>query len=472
MYQNAVYNVGAIGDTVWIGPKLNRMIGQSGQWEIPQQADSLTNGRARLFSIALAPDTVIAGLGYSAQLGDKSYHAGMGFYTSTDGGSNWTFVDQPLETQDDTLYSYGGQDLKQLPVVVPEQSPSYDVSQSGSTLISANWATGILRSQDFGATWERLILPPSSQDSLDPSLTYDFEFNPNNDVNFRGFGTLIDSQGRVWLGTAGGFNVSDNALTAPRDQIRWQHITAARPRNRTGLLGNWIITIKEAPDGTIWMTNRISDGDRRGVVSLTDINEPYQQHLIGQIINDLAFLNGSVIAAGDNGLFISSDNGQSWNRVSSIQSTDNQLPPTTEFLSADVADGRLWVGTNQGLITTTDLQEWEIYRVNFPLKGGNQHIDKQANTKHYAYPNPFSPRRHSWTRIKFEVKKAGNVRIRLLDFNMQPITTLVDESYSPGVYETPWDGLTPSDRRVSDGPVFYLIETPGHVYKGKIMVVN
>jgi hypothetical protein len=473
IYQNAVYNLAALGDTVWIGPKLNRMIDRSGQWFVPQQADSVTDGRGRLYAINLAPDTVIAGIGNSIQIGGESTDAGMGFYTSIDGGENWRFIEQPLEAQDDTIYTYGGDSLRQVPVVVKGQSPPYDISHSGDVILSANWATGLLRSRDFGQRWERLLLPPSSVDSLVPTESYDFLFDPREDTNFLGFGSLIDSQGRVWLGSAGGVNISDNALTADRDQVRWQHITAERPRDQVGLLGDWVITIKEAPDGTVWLTNWVSlNGQQQGLVSIQDINKPYGQHLIGRHVNDVAFLGNSVIAAADEGLFVSDDNGQSWRRISTIRSPHNILPPTTEFVSADQSAGRLWVGTNNGLITTTNLSDWEIYRVNFPLQGGNQFSQDAKNVDHYAYPNPFSPRRHTWTRIKFEVKQPGNIRIRLFDAAMQPINTLIDDRYSPGTYEAPWDGLDAQQRQVANGPVFYLIETPNDTYKGKIMVLN
>ncbi len=85
--QNSVSNMAALGDTLWIGPSLNRTVNNSTNWYYPKGATEIVNGGGRVFSLALAPDTVIAGLGYNADTPDGSFQAGLGFHIATDCGN-------------------------------------------------------------------------------------------------------------------------------------------------------------------------------------------------------------------------------------------------------------------------------------------------------------------------------------------------------------------------------------------------
>ena len=105
--QNSVSIMESYGDTLWIGPGLNRNIGNSQEWMFPEGADSVTMGRGRLFSLELARDTVIAGLGFTDTGSSGSVQTGIGYHTSTDGGDNWNFEPLPLDESTDTTFVYG-----------------------------------------------------------------------------------------------------------------------------------------------------------------------------------------------------------------------------------------------------------------------------------------------------------------------------------------------------------------------------
>jgi hypothetical protein len=325
--QNSVSNMEAFGDTLWIGPGLNRNIGNSPKWFLPEGADSVVAGRGRVYSLALASDTVFSGLGFNFQQAEGSVQTGVGYQISTDGGDSWSFLPLPLDTETDSTFIYGGNRYRQLPIIVAQQSPPFKTDFQGQTVFSANWASGIMRSRDFGQQWERMILPPQSADSLVPEESYTFtspngseRYDPRGDQNLLGFSVLIDSDGNVWAGTAGGINISSNALTAPRDSVRWRHIQA----EGSDLLGNWIISIAEqSSTGDIWMTNwasGISAGELYGIVRTSDNGETFDQYLPGQQINDIGFMGNHVFAAGETGLFVSPDNGQNLQRIEQIQS--------------------------------------------------------------------------------------------------------------------------------------------------------
>ncbi len=501
--QNSISNMGALGDTLWIGPRMEFNINNEIEWRTPDGIDSVSLGRGRLFSIALAPDTVVAGIAYNDIRGDEIVQTQMGFYITTDGGLNWELIDtsRTLDNPGDmtipygdvsrvpswvpwperTVVRYGGQYLDAVPIIVPQQSPPFMVDFKGDVLFFAGWASGIRRSTDFGQTCERIVLPPFELDELHPEEDYDFVIDPRGDdqsnsfLNFLGFSVLIAADGKVYAGTAGGLNISDNALHAPADSIRWRHVR--QWQNPDGLLGNWITSIRENPyDRAVWMSNWVSvtGQDREGLVVTRDAGKTFEQFLAGERIYDIGFDRETIIAAGRNGVFISSNNGSTWQRHSRIESANTFIKPDAEYYSVATTNSRVWIGSSDGLASTADGGDsWEITRVNFPLSGGNKHESDAPEVDAYAYPNPFSPQRHDLVRIKFDNPNDSEVTIRLFDFSMNLIRILDEKrKLSPGTYEAVWDGTDQQGRRVANGTVFYEVNTGKNRTVGKILLLE
>ncbi len=513
--QNSVSTMASNGDSVWIGPALTVNIGNSIDWIAPSGLDSIDSGVGRVFSIAVNKDTVFSGLGFTSETIAGDQPSGYGYYISTDGGENWRFSDFLLdefppdkcdsrsddyvepttqEELDEDCYGqfvYGGQTYFRKLIIVPEQSPPFDVAFKGDVLFSANWASGLLRSTDFGLTWERIVLPPIGENLLTPErddyvwvdcieaynsgCIKSFNiYDSVDDDNVKGFGVHIDSQNRVWFGGAGGINVSENALTAPTDSIIWRNYRT--DGSSDGILGKWIVEIKEDPStGKIWMTNWVADKfDKHGIVATNDGGETFEQHLIGEKILGIGFKDGTIFAAGENGLFISSDGGNSWRKSPQIKSPNTFLKEDTEFQSVTSTNDRVWIGTTDGIISSDNLGEtWEITRLNFPLLGGNQYDPDAKSVNAYAYPNPYSPTQHELVRIRFEVENPGEVSIRIFDFGMNLVRDLGSYSAnSSGDHEAVWDGVDGKGRNVANGPYFYVIEGAGSSVNGKILLVD
>jgi len=473
--QNSVSNMGAYGDSLWVGPLMMLNIRNDIDFLFQEGADSIASGKGRMFSIALAADTIFAGLGFNDQQAAGSPQTGFGFHTSTDGGITWKYIPPPLDNQNENTFLYGGQNLQSIPIIVPQQSPPFDVTFKGETVFFAGWASGIRRSLDFGETWQRILLPPSGINQLRPEDNYDFVFDPRLDNNFLGFSVMIDHENNVWAGTAGGVNISPNAMTAPTDSIRWRN--SRRTSSSTSLLGNWVIRINQNPfDNTVWMTNWIATaGDRQGLVSTTDGGLTFSHHLVGERIYDVEFDGNVIYAAGDNGLFISPNNGTTWNQIRQISNPNTFIKASANYLSLAKTTDRIWVGTTDGLASSDDQgATWQITRVNFPLRGGNQFFPEARNVNAYAYPNPFSPQVHEVVRIKFEAPTSGNASIRLYDFGMNLIRELdVNFPVTAGqTYEAVWDGTDGFGRLVANGAVFYVIRTGNRDVRGKILVLE
>lgn len=498
--QNTVSVMAASGDTVWIGPSLDYNVDNGLDWLSPANVDSITETASRAFSISINKNKIVAGLGKNLVSNDEVVPSGYGYYMSDDGGNEWWFSPFPIDDEPgdscnnnatnydgscDLEFQYGDNTYYRVRNTVPQQSPPYSVSQHDDVVFSASWASGLLRSNNFGDSWEKVILPPMHEDSLSPHNQYNWQsqyksetikrYDPRTDYNLTGFGVLVDSKGRTWFGTAGGVNISYDALTAPVDSISWRHIYFNN--SSSGLTGNWIIAIKEdTTTGNIWMTNWVNSvdaGERYGIVSTSDGGVTFKQYLLDQKINDIGFKDGHIYAAGENGLFISSNDGKTWTKFGRIKSSNAFIKDNAEYYSVAVTNKRVWIGTSDGIISTEDHgKTWEISRVDYPLSGGNKYDEDSKNVNSYAYPNPFSSKVHDIVRIKYELKSDGDVQIRIFDFGMNLVREIDNSNYQKGTYEAVWDGLDGFGRKVANGVYFYSIQNNGDSINGKILVVE
>ncbi|MEM6336617.1 MAG: hypothetical protein AAF752_08615, partial [Bacteroidota bacterium] len=268
---NTITNLHVQGDSLWVGPRFSLTTNSGASW---QQAfvDSVSNGRGRVFSIDVEGDVIWAGLGFDQRTdgagGVDFVPTTLGFAVSEDGGRSWQYRFPPLDTQADSVVQYGVTLLPALPVVVPQQSPPWDIDYDpvNDQLWSAGWASGLRRSSDGGLTWQRMVLPPDSVDEIRPDRFYNFIYTPRQEqglesqtFNFSSFAVLIDEEGTAWAGSAGGFNRSLNPEVEFPTWRRFEHTGTP-----DGLIGNWIISIEEQPlpgRNPVWATNWPANGD-------------------------------------------------------------------------------------------------------------------------------------------------------------------------------------------------------------------
>ena len=498
--QNGISTVETSNGYIWISPLLNYapIDRPDATWAIPDGVDSLTSGKGRVFSIATQNNTIVAGLGFSSSTPAGTVPAAYGYYISANNGQSWSFSPFPLDRyiDEDTTFVYGGIEYDRARIIVPEQSPPYSVAIKDTVLFSANWASGLLRSTSQGSQWERIALPPFGVTSMRADGSryvwrncvggstgtcsqYEELYTAVSDDNLKGFAVHIDRKNRVWYGSAGGINVSDNALYAPIDSIRWNNVGFNYDPN--GLLARWVIEIAEDPTiDRIWLTNWITENstsnlqglDQYGIVFTDDGGSSFEQRLHGQKILSIGFFQGDVWAAGENGLFRSKDQGTSWEMISVPKSVNNRLKPNTSYQSISSTSDYLFIGTSDGLLWTSDPDiGWNIERVNFPLDGGNQYNPEAKTVSTYAYPNPFSPNLHGEVRIRFESRSTRAATLRIVDFGMNLVHEQ-QQQVGPGEYEIIWTGFNDMGSKVSNGVYFYEIIQGGLTFNGKILVID
>ena len=74
------------------------------------------------------------------------------------------------------------------------------------------------------------------------------------------------------------------------------------------------------------------------------------------------------------------------------------------------------------------------------------------------YPNPFNPT----TTIKFSLKEAGDVSIKIYNIKGSVVRTLVDGQLNAAYHEVVWDGKDNAGKQVSSGLYFYKMVSEGN----------
>jgi hypothetical protein len=189
---------------------------------------------------------------------------------------------------------------------------------------------------------------------------------------------------------------------------------------------------------------------------------------------------GGVLKSTDNGYTFTPTTSFISNGISSIVAVGSNI------ISASNSSSGIFVSTNKG-ITWTQKNDgftgsisiskllylngfvyagflYTVWRRNFQNLVSINEISSIVPDKYSLsqnYPNPFNPT----TKIKFDVAKAGEVKIIVFDVTGREVQTLVNESLKPGTYETSFDGSA-----LNSGVYFYKI-TVGDFSQTKKMIL-
>ena len=488
--RNTVTVMKAEGDSLWIGPFLN-LTTDGGQTF--QQADATDSLRATgdvLFSLDVEGEVLWAGLGTSTL---SSTAAAAGFLVSRDGGQTFARRPDHLDTggPEDRVLRYGRSVLEAQPVTLPQQNPPYavDFDPTTGTVWMAGGLSGIRRSTDGGTTWQRVILPPDTLESIRPDVSYNFFVAPATTaggfLNYVGYSVLVDETGTVWAGTVAGVNRSrpeDVFLVEDEDGNRFTERAWQRFSYESGaLIANQVVVLEEQPledrRNPVWMAARVpgvsgTEEQQRGVAFTRDGGQTFEQTLEGILVQDFAFRGEAVYAAYEEGLLVSDDFGQNWRELHPSL-PDRFVAPDLAAFSVETTPGALWVGTRDGLFKSTDEGEtWQVFRADVPL-APEPPTEEAPQVTTYAYPNPFSPQDAPSGRVRIvvETEAARTVTVHLYDVGMNRMRTL-SRDCPAGRCEIGWDGTDRGGLRVANGVYFYEADVGDGPVRGKILVME
>lgn len=386
---------------------------------------------------------------------------GLGLAVSTDFGRSWTKVKQPMEASDMSTYdiTYGRNTIKALAVTTDINNITYDLAVTSRAVFTASFAGGLRKSVDGGQTFTPVVLPPDQIDAIAPGDSLDFDLSPVNrpdlglveSLNHRVFSVHAMNDDTIWVGTAGGINLSTDGGES------WRKFSFNNQANP--ISGNFVVAIGHNEIGGVthvWAAtvNALNPVEFRSVSVTTDMGQTWRTALRGEFTHNFGFKGEVVYAATNSGVYRSDDAGNSWVGVSRFVDTRTRRVAAEEQCYAVAVIGNdVYVSNGDGLMRTRDDgeqffgQEWTIFRAAQPVG---------STAEAYAYPNPFAPD-DEVLRVHYRSGARGSVSIRIYDFAMMPVRTLLQNaSRTPDAeLDEIWDGKTDEGKQVANG-VYYI----------------
>ena len=440
---------------------------------------------------------------------------GNGILYSDDASGNsidWTYFEQPIDSESDSLAPFAKRFFKGLPITVKEANVTYDAAISGNYIWITSWAGGLRRYNILQKVWERVPLPQDGDQTLntcDPTnyidtqigdVLKDFYLNPrdpwdgssvkNSDTktygnhNHKAF-SVIAYGDTVWVGTANGIN---RGLIGSNGCVNWQHYTVD-----DGLSGGFIVDLeRQVVNGipVIWAASvTAGEGEISGVSYSNDDGESWHSTLIGERVYNITTADSTVLVASKSGLWKTfTDNpldiAKPWAKYKPMKQTI-QIGSTgtydmDEILTDEVvgvaydtrpyysSSAAIWIGSWDGLARTMDSggNNWHIYRTNYDAE------------KVYAYPNPFSPYEHNqlggegYVHIHATVKTSFVVKMEIYNFAMEPVLETEFDRRQANTGSMKWNGKDKNGRLVDNGTYFIRLEYDQKTKWIKLIVIK
>ncbi|RKY71918.1 MAG: hypothetical protein DRQ14_06650, partial [Candidatus Latescibacterota bacterium] len=388
------------GGRVWLGTSEGLALWKGPEFE-PKGFTSFTQedgiGRGAVSALAVHGDTVWVATVYDTTLGGRSYQVGDGLSVSLDGGRSWRHI-----TNEDIFSPLGGPGT-------PVQNPAFGLAISDGTVWAAFWAGSLVRSDDGGSTWLR-VLPDTSYEKINYTS-----------LRHRTFDVLAYGD-TVWVGTAAGISRSDDGGRS------WRYYTV-----KEGLAGNWVVTLARQFVGGKWIiwagVKSTGEGERDGLCRTSDDGTTWEV-VWDRAPWNLAFVDSVVWAATDEGLYRSSDLGRRWEEVVVEDLVARER--LEKFIGVCVVGDSVWASSDEGIALSVDGGEsWRVLKVpvwTASLDEGEVLGEGPSEPiKTYAYRNPFSISRHGRTRIQYSLSRDARVSIYIYDLGGRLVRRLLQD---------------------------------------------
>jgi photosystem II stability/assembly factor-like uncharacterized protein len=286
------------------------------------------------------------------------------------------------------------------------------------------WRGRVFISQDGGETWRNL-------DSLTADTPLSIAFDPS---------------GSIYLGTF------DGLLKSTDSGLTW------RESGFNDIEYGQVKSIAITPEGTIylWLNTGSYPDPVKGVYRSSDggsswvqqLSKPYASEGAVMIASDGKVFAGYYGDSGDNGVSISSDEGETW----AVQNSGF----TSTYVRSLVqnSDGFVFAGTPHG-----------VFRSHVPVTevsiGGE--VSPLSFHLFQNYPNPFNPT----TSISFDVPATGFVELRIFNLLGQEVASVVNGKLDAGTHTVSFDA-----GNLASGVYLYRLQAGNYIESKKMVVLK
>jgi hypothetical protein len=461
---NTITDIVINNDTIWLGTGkgLSRSIDGGKSWKNYYNTPEF--GKEDISALAVRGKDVWVATAHSIEKDGQSLPEGSGLRYSSDGGTSWKVIAQPIDANNiDTLFYNSKSLIRALGITTAINNITYDIAISGNAVWICSFAGMARRSTDNGTTWHRVIIPPDNLTSIGLNDSLVFDLSPSggalqlqNNLNHRAFSVLAENDSIIWIGTAGGINKTTNGGLS---WVKFSKQTQVNP-----ISGNFVVALgKQKIDSTkniIWAaTISASDNTEKKGVSFSE---------------DGGFQKNIIYVPTDNGVFRSNDFGISWTQTGTIyDKITRQRYTQSKFFSAGSSGKTVWLGGSDGLVNTLDSLSTD-FGSHWTISHASQQLPTQSES--YAYPNPFAPD-DEIVRIHYTTGKTttASITLRIFDFGMNLVDTPVQNAQREAnrEHDEMWNGKRTDGSFVSNGVYFYqLVVDNDEPRWGKILVIQ
>lgn len=396
-----------------------------------------------------------------------------GLHFSYDKGLTWNYIKPPIHWKRDSQGNY-------VKAGTPIEGICYNMDIDN---------TGHLWLACFGQSLQRISLQNIEEWQTDQKQSNtlntdtlwqtvwpnDLAWAPGDNKDQIMFAVHVTDNGYVFAGSAGGAHLLLNPDAENIEDFKWLNF------NKKQIYGNWITVIdsQQKDDGTelvwlaVWPVNDSEiQSNNDEIYTVVNLERKDDSNWRVKKITDLdgikaynfAFRGDEVFIATDQGLFYANHPDSRFEKYNLVVNGKNNLSgqvKTYETIYSVYADNNyLLVGTSDGLLISDDN--------GFSFKA-TEAGDEAKKT--YAYPNPFSPYKYDFLKIRFNAQKESYVKVEIYNFAMEKARTITSPvKYSKGDHYITWDGRDDYGDIVANGAYFYKLKAGGKTYWNKILV--